>query len=74
VPYQILLIPEKILEMAIFEFIADQAKYLRVRGMVFNATFNDILEIVAVSFIGEGNRSTRRKPPTCYKSPTNFIT
>jgi hypothetical protein len=30
--------------------------------------------IVAVSFIGGGNRSTRRKPPTCRKSPTNFIT
>jgi hypothetical protein len=30
--------------------------------------------IVAVSFIGEGNRSTRRKPPTCRKSLTKFIT
>jgi hypothetical protein len=30
--------------------------------------------IVAVSFIGGGNRITRRKPPTCLKSPTNFIT
>jgi len=30
--------------------------------------------IVAVSFIGGGNRSTRRKPPTCCKSLTNFIT
>jgi len=29
---------------------------------------------VAVSFIGGGNRSTRRKPPTCRKSLTNFIT
>jgi len=29
---------------------------------------------VAVSFIGGGNRNTRRKPPTCRKSPTNFIT
>jgi hypothetical protein len=27
-----------------------------------------------VSFIGGGNRSTRRKPPTCRKSLTNFIT
>ena len=27
-----------------------------------------------VSFIGGGNRSTRRKPQTCCKSPTNFIT
>jgi len=30
--------------------------------------------IVAVSFIGGGNRSTRRKPLTCRKSLTNFIT
>ena len=30
--------------------------------------------IVAVSFIGGGNWSSRRKPPTCHKSPTNFIT
>ena len=29
---------------------------------------------MAVSFIGGGNRSTRRKPPTCRKSLTNFIT
>ena len=30
--------------------------------------------IVAVSFIGGVKRSTRRKPPTCRKSLTNFIT
>ena len=31
--------------------------------------------VVAVSFIGGGNRSTRRKKPlSCRKSPTNFIT
>ena len=30
--------------------------------------------IVAVSFIGGGNRSTRRKPTTCRKSLTTFIT
>jgi hypothetical protein len=29
--------------------------------------------IVAVSFIGGGYRSTRRKPPTCRKSLTNVI-
>jgi len=29
---------------------------------------------VAVSCIGGGNRSIRRKPLTCRKSPTNFIT
>jgi hypothetical protein len=38
--------------------------------MVFNATFNiiSVLNIVSVSFIGGGNRSTRRKHPTCRKS------
>jgi hypothetical protein len=30
--------------------------------------------IVAVSFTGGGNRSIWRKPPTCRKSLTNFIT
>jgi len=29
--------------------------------------------IVEVSFIGGGNRSIRRKPPTCRKSRKNFI-
>ena len=44
------------------------------RVMVFNATFNDIsVYIVVVNFIGGGNQSTRRKPPTCRKSLTSFI-
>jgi len=30
--------------------------------------------IVAISFIGGGNRRTMRKPSTCRKSLTNFIT
>jgi hypothetical protein len=30
--------------------------------------------IMAVSFIGGGNWSTQRKPPTCRKSLTDFIT
>ena len=30
--------------------------------------------ILVISFIGGGNQSTRRKPPTCQKSLTNFIT
>ena len=30
--------------------------------------------IVAVSFLGGGNPSIRRKPPTCRKSLTNVIT
>jgi hypothetical protein len=38
--------------------------------MVFNATFNNIsVYIVAVSFIGGGNRW---KPETCCKSLTNL--
>jgi hypothetical protein len=28
---------------------------------------------VTVRFIGGGNQNTRRKPPTCIKSWTNFI-
>jgi len=44
--------------------------------MVFKATLNNISVkyIMAVSFIGGGNRSTGRKPQTCRKSLTNFIT
>ena len=49
-----------------------------VRVMVFNAT-STIFQlyfsfIVAVSFIGGGNQSTKIKSPTCRKSLTNFIT
>ena len=41
--------------------------------MVFNATFNNYFRyIVAVSFIGGGNRSIRRKPSTCHKSLTKL--
>ena len=40
--------------------------------IVFNVTFNNISVISC--FIGGGNRNTRRKPPTCRKSLTNFIT
>ena len=45
--------------------------------MVFNATQCSqqyFGYIVAVRSIGEGNMSTRRKPQTCRKSLTNFIT
>jgi hypothetical protein len=43
--------------------------------MVINANFSNISVIsVAISFIDGGNRRTRRKPPTCLKSVTNFIT
>ena len=40
--------------------------------MVFNATLNNISAVF--SFIGGGNWWTRKKPPTCRKSLTNFIT
>jgi len=43
--------------------------------MVFNATLNNISVISwGVSFIGRVNQSTRRKPPTYYKSLANIIT
>ena len=43
--------------------------------MVFNTTLRQYFSyIVAVSFIGGGNQNTWRKPPTCHKSLTNFIT
>ena len=41
--------------------------------MLFNATFNTISAIVAVSFIDGGNRNTRRKPRTCRKLLTNVV-
>jgi len=48
-----------------------EAEYGGYGVMVFNATFNSI----SVKYRG-GNRSTRRKPPTCrkLKSLTSFIT
>ena len=46
-----------------------QRGWFLVWFMVFNATY-----IVVVSFIGGGNRSARRKPPTYCKLLTNFIT
>ena len=39
-----------------------------VRDMMFNATFNNISVILAVSLIGGRYRSTWRKPPTCRKT------
>jgi hypothetical protein len=41
--------------------------------MVVGFTFQQYFSyIVAVSFIGGGNRSTQRKPPTCRKSLINL--
>jgi len=33
-----------------------------------------MVTVSVASFIGEGNRSTRREPPTCRKSLTNLST
>jgi len=48
------------------------------RWCLFDGVYNHFQQyfsyIVAVSFIGEGNRMTRRKLPKCRKSLTNFIT
>jgi hypothetical protein len=47
----------------------------RAWSMAFNTTFNNISVISWQSvFIGGENRSARRKPLTCRKSLTNFIT
>jgi hypothetical protein len=42
-------------------------------GVKHNKT-NQPSYIVAVSFIGGGNRSSRGKPPNCHKTLTNLIT
>jgi hypothetical protein len=43
--------------------------------MRFLKQFQQYFSFIAViSFIGGGNRSTGRKPQTCIKSLTNFIT
>ena len=42
--------------------------------MVINATFKKYFSFRGGYFIDGGNRSTWRKPLTCRKSLTNFIT
>jgi hypothetical protein len=49
----------------------DTMYFSLVVGLVFGLIFQIY---VVVSFIGEGNRSTHKKPRTCCKSLTNFIT
>jgi hypothetical protein len=44
-----------------------------VRVMAFNEFQQHFSYIMAVCFISGGNWSTRRKPPACRKSLTNFI-
>jgi hypothetical protein len=41
--------------------------------MVFTATFNKI-SVISWRFYWWSKLDTQRKPPTCRKSPTNFIT
>ena len=45
----------------------------RVMIILFNATFNNISVISWLLVLLVGNRSTRRKPPTCRKSLTNLV-
>ena len=64
------IILERFLNLVVANFVR-----LRVRVMVFNTTFNNISVISWRSVIlGGENRSTWRKPLTCRKSLTNFIT
>ena len=46
----------------------DNNMVIFIGGMMFNATFNNISVICGSQFYWW------RKPPTCYKSLTNFIT
>jgi hypothetical protein len=42
--------------------------------MVFSASFEQYFRyIVAISFIGGGNRGTRKKPPTCQTLSHNVV-
>jgi hypothetical protein len=67
------------IQLTIYRFVFRfkvSMSHVIVRVSVFNATFNNISIIswVAVSFICEENQITQRKPLTCGKSLTNFIT
>ena len=57
----------------LFLFVMLEGLRGRISVMVFNATFSNISVISWWSvFIGGGNRSTWRKPPTCGNSLTNL--
>ena len=49
-------------------------KWIRVRVMMFNATFNNVSDIYrGDSYIGGGNRSTRRKPKNLWQTLSHNI-
>jgi hypothetical protein len=56
------------------QLYSDFSAYPGKGGKWLYNTGTDFSYIVAVIFIDGGNSSTRRKPPTCRKSMTNFIT
>jgi hypothetical protein len=59
--------------MAIFPITSNYSFISRQQDLT--PLFNNIkVTVYIVSFIGGGNRNTRRKLPTCRKSLTNFIT
>ena len=70
VGYQTIIHWNKSLSFVILLMMAHFHLWIEVIVMVFNVTFHNI----SVSFIGGGNRGTRRKPTTCRKSLTNLIT
>ena len=45
---------------------------VKVRVMVFNATFNNISVLSRRSVLLEEETGVAEKPPTCHKSLTNF--
>ena len=73
--YQSLLIFKTNVTTIYFLNSKNKAMAYKVRVTVFNATFNNISVISWWSVIlSQKNRSIRRKPPTCRKALTNFIT
>ena len=61
--------------IALYSYIPQNKKFRfgLVWFMVFNATFNSISVIVAVSFIDGGNRGTQRKPLQKYNWFSIFL-
>jgi hypothetical protein len=62
----------KIIVAEFYKDISGNRVRVMLRAIVLNATFNNISVISwrSVSLVGD----TQRKPPTCCKSLTNFIT